>query len=160
MLGSGGRKCALTDAQFVIARSHGFPSWPKLAEHIEALRRKDSAVAQFEAAVDAIATGNVAALKRLLAANPRLARARSTREHGATLLHYCSANGVEGYRQKTPKNISKITEMLLRAGAEVDAEADVFGGRCTTLGLAATSGHPETARVQNVLLQLTLYHSA
>ncbi len=160
LLSSVGRKCALTDAQFVIARSHGFPGWPKLAEHIEALRRKDSVVAQFEAAADAIATGDAATLKRLLAANPQLARARSTREHGATLLHYCSANGVEGYRQKTPKKIVKITELLLRAGAEVDAEADVYGGGATALGLAATSVHPETAGVQNELLQLLLDHGA
>jgi hypothetical protein len=43
-------------------------------------------------------------------------------------LHYCSANGVEGYRQKTPKNIVEITRILLEAGAEVDARADVYGG--------------------------------
>ena len=28
---------ALTDAQFVIAREHGFDSWPKFARHIETL---------------------------------------------------------------------------------------------------------------------------
>src|ERR1019366_1675364 len=32
-----GRKCALADAQFVIARSHGFESWPKFAKHLEAI---------------------------------------------------------------------------------------------------------------------------
>src|SRR5271154_5410444 len=29
------RTCALADAQFVIARSHGFESWPKFVRHIE-----------------------------------------------------------------------------------------------------------------------------
>jgi hypothetical protein len=43
------------------------------------------------------------------------------------LLHYVSANGVEGYRQKAPKNVVKITETLLNAGAEIDATANVYG---------------------------------
>ena len=29
--------CALTDAQFVIARAHGFLSWPKFVKHVESL---------------------------------------------------------------------------------------------------------------------------
>jgi len=154
------RKCALTDAQFVIARSHGFMSWPKLAKHIEQLAGKNSSVAQFEAAADAIVCGDVQTLRRLLRENPKLVLERSTREHRATLLHYTSANGVEGYRQKTPKNIVEIAEHLLKSGAEVDAEADVYRGGCTTLGLAATSVHPEVAGVQEPLLQILLDYGA
>jgi hypothetical protein len=150
----------LSDAQFVIARSHGFPSWSKFARHIHNTTGTDSREAQFEAAADAIVTGDVSTLKRLLRENPGLARQRSTREHTATLLHYCSANGVEGYRQKTPKNIVEITGILLEAGAEVDAGADVYGGDCTTLGLAATSVHPEKAGVQEDLMQVLLDHGA
>jgi hypothetical protein len=155
-----GAKCTLTDAQFVIARSHGFLSWPKFAEHIEALARANSDVAKFEAAADAIITGDTATLERLLREEPELIRARSTREHRATLLHYVSANGVEGYRQRTPKNAVKMAEILLKAGAEVDAEADVYGGGATTLGLVATSIHPERAGVQNALMQILLDHGA
>ena len=156
----GERRCALADAQFVIARSQGFASWPKLVKHIEDAVRGGSAVAQFEAAADAIVSGDRKALERLLDANRDLIRQRSTREHRATLLHYTAANGVEGYRQKTPKNIVEIAELLLMAGAEVDAEANVYGGGCTTLGLAATSVHPVTARVQEELLQLLLEFGA
>src|SRR3989442_1322455 len=56
LLGSepGGRKCALADAQFVIARSHGFESWPKFARHLESLAGNSSPVSRFEAAADAI----------------------------------------------------------------------------------------------------------
>jgi ankyrin repeat protein len=154
-----GRKCALADAQFVIARSHGFESWPRFAKHLEALR-KSSSVSRFEAAADAIVSGDLATLKRLLREDRKLIRASSTREHGATLLHYVSANGVEGYRQKTPKNIVEITETLLNAGAEIDAPANVYGGGCTTLGLAATSVYPERAGVQEALLQTLLDHGA
>jgi ankyrin repeat protein len=150
----------LCDAQFVIARCHGFPSWPEFARHLHNTTGTDSREAQFEAAADAIMTGDAAALKRLLRENRGLVRQRSTREHRATLLHYCSANGVEGYRQRTPKNIVEIARMLLEAGAAVDAGANVYGGDCTTLGLAATSVHPEKAGVQEELMQALLDYGA
>lgn len=152
--------CVLADAHFVLARSHGFESWPKFAHHLDALLRGDSSSSRFEAAADAIVSGDAATLKRLLSEEPSSIHARSTREHGATLLHYVSANGVEGYRQRTPENIVEITEILLRAGAEVDATADVYGGGCTALGLAATSVHPERAGVQEALLRKLLDYGA
>ncbi len=151
-----GRKCALADAQFVIARCHGFESWPKFARHVNALASES----RFEAAADAIVNGDVETLQHLLHEEPELIHARSEREHGATLLHYVAANGVEGYRQKTPRNIVEIANLLLKAGAEVDAAANVYGGGCTTLGLAATSVHPERAGVQEALLQTLLDHGA
>ena len=158
----GGRaaSCRLTEAQFVIARAHGFLSWPKLLRHIEGLARRGSSVSRFERAADAIVAGDVATLERLLREEPELIRARSDREHRGMLLHYVSANGVEGHRQKTPKNIVRIAEILLEAGAEVDAEADVYGGGATTLGLAATSCHPRDAGVQIPLLEKLLEHGA
>ena len=116
----------LTDAQFVIARCHGFESWPKFTRHLHALAQNSSPVSRFEAAADAIANGDIATLKRLLHDDPKLIHARSTREHGATLLHYVSANGVEGYRQKTPRNIVEIAQLLSDAGAEIDATANVY----------------------------------
>jgi ankyrin repeat protein len=153
-------RCRLADAQFIIARSHGFESWVKFSKHLSALAQKASTIARFEAAADAIVKGDIKTLQRLLRDDPHLIRARSTREHRATLLHYVSANGVEGYRQKTPKNIVAVTEVLLKAGAEVDAEADVYGGGATTLGLVATSIHPYQARVQNPLMRVLLDHGA
>jgi hypothetical protein len=150
----------LADAQFVIARSHGFLSWPKLVHHLEELARADSPASNYEAAADAIVNGDNETLARLLRQDPGLIRARSTREHNATLLHYTAANGVENFRQKTPKNIIEIARMLLEAGAEIDAEAEVYGGGSTTLGLAATSVHPYQAGVQNELIQVLLDHGA
>lgn len=150
----------LAKAQFIIARCQGFVSWPKLVKHLEVATKRNSAESQFEAAAEAIVTGDLVTLRRLLRANPKLVRQRSTREHGATLLHYVSANGVEGYRQKTPKNIVEITRALLDAGADVNAECDVYGGGATALGLAATSCHPEQAGVQGPLMQVLLDHGA
>jgi hypothetical protein len=160
LLTSEGMECGLADAQFVIARSHGFESWPKFAKHIDAVTQDSSPVSRFEAAADAIVKGDISTLQRLLREEPELIRARSTREHGATLLHYISANGVEGYRQKTPKNAVEIAAVLLNGGAEIDAEADVYGGGATTLGLVATSVHPERAGVQNALMQILLDYGA
>jgi ankyrin repeat protein len=88
-----------------------------------------------------------------------LTRTHSTRRHQATLLHYISANGVEGYRQKTPKNILQIAALLLDAGADVNASTNLYGGS-TTLDLVATSIHPERAGVQEALLQLLLDRGA
>jgi ankyrin repeat protein len=87
-------------------------------------------------------------------------RGRSAREHQATLLHYVSANGVEDYRQKTPKNIVEIARMLLDAGADVNAESNSYGGHDTTFGLTATSAPPEEAGVQEDLLLLLLDRGA
>jgi len=153
-------RCLLADAQFFIAREHGFSSWPKFARHLEALARANSPVSTFEAAADAIVSGDLAKLAKLLSENPKLAHARSTRDHRSTLLHYVSANGVEDFRQKTPKNIVEITMLLLKAGADVNAESDAYGGRSTTLGLTATSWHPENAGVQLPLMELLIDHGA
>lgn len=156
----GAARCTLAQSQFFIARGHGFASWPKFASHLEGLARADSSVSRFEAAADAIAGGDTATLARLLAENPGLARTRSTREHRSTLLHYVSANGIEDFRQKTPKNIVEITKLLLDAGADVNAESDAYGGRSTTLGLTATSCHPEDAGLQLPLMGLLIAHGA
>jgi ankyrin repeat protein len=160
LLNQDGLQCRLADAHLVIARSHGFASWPTFSKHVDELSRRSSLVAKFETAADAICNGDVKTLKRLLAQEPRLIHSRSTREHKATLLHYVSANGVEGYRQKTPRNIVEIAQVLLNDGAEVNAEADVYGGGATTLGLVATSVHPFRAGVQNPLMQILLDHGA
>lgn len=153
-------RCRLADAQFFIARGHGFASWPKFIKHLEALTRANSPVSKFEEAVDAIVSGDLAGLEKLLSENPDLVRARSTREHRSTLLHYVSANGIEDFRQKTPKNIVKITTLLLNAGTDVNAESDAYGGRSTTLGLTATSCHPQSAGVQLPLMELLIDRGA
>jgi hypothetical protein len=57
----------LADAQFVIAREHGFESWVKLKHHIEAIR--PSGIEQYErlaqTLADAYSTGDAAALRNL-----------------------------------------------------------------------------------------------
>jgi len=149
----------LADAQRFIAREEHFDNWPKLAKHIQALRRTTSTVSRFEAAVEAVIKGDLPTLKRLLREHPKLIRERSTRQHRSTLLIYVGANGVEGYRQKTPKNAVKVAETLLNAGAEIDAVGKMYRGT-TTLGLVATSVHPYLAGVQDDLMDLLLKRGA
>ncbi len=147
---------ALADAQLVIAREHAFESWPKFTVYLQDLSRKDSPVSTFESAADAVVAGDLDTLARQLREDPALIRARSSRGHQSTLLHYISANGVEDFRQKTPKNAVAVAKLLLEAGAEVDAENHDYGGGGTALGLVATSCHPAAAGVQIALLETLL----
>jgi len=144
----------LADARLLVANTYGFESWEQMASHIDAVNTEHSLVSQFESAVDAVVAGDLATLASMLRENPELIRARSTRMHHSTLLHYVSANGVEDFRQKTPRNAVDVTKMLLASGADVDAENNP--GRGTTLGLVATSCHPAQAGVQIALLETLL----
>ncbi|RPJ51291.1 MAG: ankyrin repeat domain-containing protein, partial [Acidobacteria bacterium] len=73
-----------------------------------------------------------------------------------TLLHYLGANGVEGYRQKTPQNAVEIATLLLEAGAEVDALAGMYGGQHTTLSMLVSSDPPAKAGLQLRLIETLL----
>ena len=114
------------------------------------------AQSRFESAIDAVITGDIATLERLLGEDPQLIRERSTLPHRAMLLHYVSANGVEDDRQKTPTNAVAVARLLLRSGADADAVAEMYGGGSTTLGLVASSVHPLRAGVQGALIETLL----
>jgi hypothetical protein len=155
-LEAGPTKATLSRAQLFIARLHGFESWPKFTKHLEARRRIGSPVSRFESAADAIVTGDLAALERLIGKDRSLVRARSTRDHRATLLHYVAANGHEGFRQRTPGNAVEIATVLLAAGAEPDALAGMYGRPCTTMEMLVSSVHPHEAGVQSRLVEVLL----
>jgi Ankyrin repeats (3 copies) len=149
----------LDDARVVIAREHGFSGWQDLEAFATAMRH-ERPVERFERAVDAVVSGDVSTLCALLREHPELVRARSTRRHHATLLHYVAANGVEGGRQKTPKSAVEVARVLLQAGAEADALADMYDERCTTLGMLVSSSPPAQAGVQGALAETLLDHGA
>jgi ankyrin repeat protein len=96
----------------------------------------------------------------MLGDDPGLARARSRRRHHATLLHYIAANGVEGGRQRTPKNAVEVARTLLEAGAEPDAIADMYDAPCTTLSMLVSSEPPAQAGLQAALAETLLDHGA
>jgi ankyrin repeat protein len=158
--GDAATRCSLADAQLFLARLHDFVSWPRFAAHIEALARASSPDKEFETAADAVVTGDIDALRAMLRANPALVRARSARDHRATLLHYVAANGHEGWRQKTPPNATDIARLLLDAGSEPDALAHMYGGDATTMDMLVSSVHPHLAGVQVVLVDILLDYDA
>lgn len=147
-------KASLTDAQHLLARLHGFESWPRFVKHVRALQRASTEEAQFEAAAESVVTGDLVRLRELLASTPALIRARSSRTHRSTLLHYAAANGIEDFRQRTPDNIVSAARVLIEAGVEIDAVNDDSGGGGTALSMVATSAHPRHAGVQQALMEL------
>jgi len=148
------------EARSILVSNHEFQDWPQFASYLEARAKTGSELHEFEAAADAIASGDLRTLESLLRRSPHLVHVRSTRKHHSTLLHYVGANGIEYYRQRTPKNIVSIAQRLIEAGADVNAKADMYGGGQTALGLAATSVHPERAGVQKPLMELLLHRGA
>jgi hypothetical protein len=146
-----GRGPTIDDVRRVIAREHGFADWAAVAAH------RDQVVdTRFEAAVDAIVSGDPDALRTLLEADPELVRARSPFGHHATLVHYVAANGVESTRQwQSPRNAVRVLRILLRHGADPDAVCDTYGGGSTQtpLYLLVSSTHPAQAGVQGGLVE-------
>jgi ankyrin repeat protein len=118
----------------------------------------DTSPLAFEQAVDAIVTGDVAALAALLDDEPELVHARSPRTHRCTLLHYTAANGTE--RQHCLPTAPAIAELLLARGADPNATCKLYGGGATTLGLMLTSVHPQAARVDGDLVRVYARHGA
>ncbi len=149
----------ISDAQAVVAQEHGFENWGAIARFVEAVRY-DGPTSRFEEAVEAVIAGDMGALGTLLRQYPDLARAHSTRRHHATLLHYVAANGVEGARQKTPPNALAVARLLLDAGVEVDALADMYDEKCTTMSMLVSSCHPAEAGLQGKLAELLLDYGA
>ena len=152
------RPFALADAQFRLARAHGFERWPAFAAAVRPPAETDPVRREFELAADAVVTGDLATLESLVRRHPDLVKARSARLHGATLLHYVAANGVEDFRQKTPPNALAVARLLLEAGADVDGLANTYGGDKyqTTLNLLVSSTHPAEAGLQAPLVHLLL----
>ena len=146
---------SLDDARLAVARVYSFRDWEALISLVNAVADCTSAVHEFERAVEAVITGDVMTLQAMLKSNPQLVHARSTRAtchdpsvHAATLLHYIAANGVEGYRQKSPANAEAIARLLLTSGAQADALAGMYGGECPTLSMLASSTPPAECGVQ------------
>lgn len=143
----------LEDAKLVTARRYAFERWDDLAAFAERAA-SDRDIVRFETAVDALVAGEHDVLEALLREDSALVAARSPRRHHATLLHYVAANGVEGWRQRTPSNAVEIAGLLLDAGADVNALADMYDAQCTTLSMLVSSSPPADAGLQRPLAEL------
>ncbi len=109
---------------------------------------------KFEEAVDAVISGDIETLKSLLEREPDLIRMRSSRAHRAMLIHYVAANGVEDERQRTPTNAVDVANVLIDAGAEIDAT--FLDGRSGTTPLVSlvTSFYPHKSGVAAELVSV------
>jgi ankyrin repeat protein len=154
-----GATLTICDAQLVVALEYSFENWNALAAFVDSVAL-EGPVSRFESAVERVISGDAVTLRSMLRNHPELAQARSTRRHHATLLHYIAANGVEGGRQRTPPNAVEVARLLLEAGAEVDALADMYDHRCTTMSMLVSSCHPAQAGLQGALAETLLDHGA
>ncbi len=157
----------IEDARLAVARAYTFRDWAALETLVSDMHRTASPVRDFEIAAEAVVDGDLATLSTMLGENPGLAHARSTRitcldppQHRATLLHYVGANGVESHRQRSPANAVEIARLLLDAGSQPDALADMYGGECATLSMLVSSTPPADAGVQLPLMHLLVDYGA
>jgi hypothetical protein len=149
----------IDDARLVVARDYGFDDWASLSRYTDDIRR-NADEQRFELAVDAVIDGRLEELRHLLDEQPGLVRQRSARGHHATLLHYVAANGVEGYRQRTPQNAVEIARLLLDRGSDPNALAHMYGAECTTMSMLVSSVHPAKAGLQISLAELLIDRGA
>ncbi len=136
------------DARHAIARDHGYENWDQVTTAAGTPNR------EFESAVDAVVSGHLTSLRRMFAANPALTRASSSYGHRATLLHYVAANAVEIRRQQIPANAVDVAQVLIGAGADVNAKAWMYGEWVGPLPMVATSAHPADAGVAPQLMKV------
>ncbi len=155
------------DAKLAVARSYDFQDWRALENHAAAVADTSSPSARFERAAEAVIDGDADTLRRLLREDPHLVHARSTRVccfdppvHRATLLHYTAANGIEGYRQRTPPNAVEMAKVLLKAGADPNALQSSYGGENTTMAMLVSSTPPKQAGVQAALVETLIDYGA
>jgi hypothetical protein len=141
---------ALSEQDYLetVARGHGYPDWAAV------VAAPTQPVPRFERCVDALLAGDRSTVAMSIAADPDLVTARSHWGHRATLLHYLAANGVEIHRQRVPRNAADLARLLLDSGADVAAQAQMYGAGRTTLGMLLTSSHPAHAGVADELAEV------
>jgi ankyrin repeat protein len=138
----GSSEAKLADAQLVLARSYGFPSWPRLVQACRASERpKESAMIKpqeldAEAGYDtwdtitAAAGGDTAALRRLIRRNPNFSRA----EYWYTpAIHFAVREGH-----------AEAVRLLLDAGADPEWNGYHDG---SLIEMARYRGHERIARL-------------
>ncbi len=138
-------------ARLAIAKDHWYRDLADALAH-----GHDEVDARFEAAADAIHAGDLDTLRRLLDAQPALARMHSPFPHRQTLLHHVAANGIEVERQlHSPANAVDVLRLLIERGADPDATCDSYGGGsgATTMCLLVSSAGPAAAGVQAALVE-------
>jgi hypothetical protein len=136
-----GASLKLADAQLVIAREHGFASWPRFAEYL-----------RFRNAVEALDAGDVSRLESLIDEHPSVLRYECRVGEwyeqgyfsGARLLWHIAGNPA---RTPLPRNVVDVARALVtRRFTQQDAQV--------TIGLLLTSRQASEAGVALALIDL------
>jgi hypothetical protein len=109
-----GEATSLANAQFKIARSYGFASWPKLKAHVELLEE----AGQLKHAID---TNDLAAVRRLMSRNPSLHRAPLGYRDGGPLTWAAECRGLVGGAFAARL---EIVDWMIRHGSDVHQGGD------------------------------------
>jgi ankyrin repeat protein len=119
---------ALHDAQLVMARAHGFDSWPKLKAHVDGVT--------IQRLVDAVKSGTVAEVRAMLKTRPELANMTVTYGDEHRAIHYA-------VYARNPE----LVRLLMQHGA--DARAGIHPHRDATaaLTIAAERGYDEIVAI-------------
>jgi ankyrin repeat protein len=133
-------KLALADAQLVIAREHGFESWPKFVSRIEVMISEIAALANPVAAFieTAIWHGTLDAAEAILAAHPEIAR---NSVHVAAILgdddavrRFISADPRNATRKEAPYDGDALVYLCLSKYLRLDkTRSDAFIRSATAL---------------------------
>jgi ankyrin repeat protein len=152
------------DARLVLAREHGFQDWDELSKHLRVLASGE-VEEPFVRAFEAVKSGDLPLLRRLLDADPSLVTARgtngndllglasSTRQYDAVRLllergadvDQPNNRGWMPLHQAGYANDVTLAELLLAAGASLSGEAHGAGG--TPLFFALFWGHREVSEL-------------
>ncbi|PYU58062.1 MAG: ankryin [Acidobacteria bacterium] len=172
-------KFALVDAQLVVAREHGFVSWPKFAKHVEALIREGSVVvldnpwaAFIEAACvprdSGHASGTLERAEAILAAHPGVA---SSDIHAAAILgdeagvrRFLALNPGNATAKGGPHGWDALTHLCFSRYLRLDrARSDGFLRAATALldaGASANTGWMEKSHQPRPEWESALYGAA
>jgi len=154
----------LTEAQHQLAKRYGFRNWAALSRHVRALRpeappqpRIEDPV--FRAAVDAIDSGDLETLTRLLDHNPGLASARAEEDGEYAGAYFTSPYLLEFVAEnpvrcgKLPANIAEVAQLIIDAGSPTAAVAK-------TLSLVVSGRVTREMSVQKELARLLVENGA
>lgn len=127
------------DAYIAVAAQYGYSNWDDVPN--------DEIDIVFEKAIDALLNGDLRQLNEYFILDPSLATKKSQYGHGAALIHYVGSNGFELYRQVVPMNLPLLLDYLVKAGCDLNAKMNVYGGQFEMIELLNTSAHPKAAGI-------------
>ncbi|MFT5570720.1 MAG: hypothetical protein ACI9RP_002777, partial [Cyclobacteriaceae bacterium] len=138
------------DIESTVLEEYGYINWEEV---------KDQGVinAKFEAVVNIVLSGNLDKMKEAIIKYPEVINEKSQFGHKAGVIHYLAANGVEIWRQYLSANSVKMMELLMEAGADPDADNNIYGGS-TLRSLIETSDHTfKSGLMDQMLERLAVY---